>query len=62
MEKIYIEHESTKDKDDPDYNPLSTDDWEIDPIEEADRKACLECRGRQYWTIHRKIKLRRINI
>jgi len=39
---------------------LPMDELEIDPIEEADRRACLEVRGRQYWSIHREIEMRPI--
>jgi hypothetical protein len=28
----------------------------IDPIEEADRLACISVHGRQYYSIHRKVK------
>ena len=37
-----------------------SDEFEIDPVDEADRKARLKCRGSQYWTVHRCVKMRRI--
>lgn len=40
---------------------LHADEWEIDPIDEADRRACLACRGRQYRTVHKRIKMRKID-
>lgn len=39
---------------------IISDEYEIDPIDEADRRARLECCGMQYWTIRRKIKMRPI--
>jgi len=38
--------------------PEEIDPGEIDPIEEADRLACLAVKGRQYWSIHRKVVTR----
>jgi hypothetical protein len=39
---------------------IPIDEREIDPIDEADRRARLECKGLQWWTIHRDVKIRHI--
>ena len=39
---------------------VTSDEFEIDPVDEADRQARLQCRGLQYFTIHREIKMRPI--
>jgi len=37
---------------------IPTDEYEIDPVDEADRLARLQCKGMQYFTVHREVKLR----
>lgn len=39
---------------------IPIDDREIDPIDEADYKARIQCDGLQYWAVHRQVKIRRI--
>jgi len=39
---------------------INSDEFEIDPVEEADRQARVGCKGLQYFSIHRPVKLRRI--
>ena len=41
---------------------IPSDEFEIDPVDEADRRARLECAGMQYWTIHRHIKMRPVGV
>jgi len=41
-----------------DGNPELPEGMEIDPIEEADRLACTIVKGRQYWSIRRKVSVR----